>query len=139
MVPGARMKRRFLLCLITGLICLSLADCARSLQQVRIAVQDYRFDPALIQIQAARPVRLVLTNEGREIHHLQSDLFSLAGAPPHPDPASSPPSSGAFPPNLVKLHPGQSVELTLHLLPGTYLLRCVVRGHAGMAATLVVS
>lgn len=90
--------------------------------------------PAMIQADASRPLRLVIVNEGREPHQFSTPLLS--------DPRVrflSKPHPAVYPGDSLRILPGQSVEVTLLPPPGTYLFRCLIRGHAGMQGTIVVS
>lgn len=119
-----------LLCLII-VIGMSLATCEPSMQDIRIAAQDFRFDPSEIRLSAARPVRLRIVNEGREIHEFGSPLLSDPQVHVRIEPPQNLPSN-------VRITPGRTATITLQAPPGTYLFRCVIRGHAGMTGTLII-
>ena len=101
---------------------------------MRIVIDDFRFSPARVDVQAGQPVRLVVRNQGRETHRFQSPLLaqprinvvSEAG-----EPASS--LDHGFP-----LAPGQRLELVMTLQPGVYHFRCPIKGHRGMQGMIVV-
>ena len=101
---------------------------------MRIVIDDFRFSPARVDVQAGQPVRLVVRNQGRETHRFQSPLLaqprinvvSEAG-----EPASS--LDHGFP-----LAPGQRLELVMTLPPGVYHFRCPIKGHRGMQGMIVV-
>lgn len=98
-----------------------------ALPTVRIVAHDFGFDvPAEI---ASGPTRLVLANEGRELHHAQlvrleegKTLKDLAGLVP-----GAPPPSWLVPvggPGAVD--PGQSSSVVQSLAPGQYALFCFI-------------
>ena len=112
----------------------SLLDaCDSSVQDVRLAVQDFRFDPQEVRLHAARPIRLVVVNEGREPHEFTGPFLTdprvrLLAAEP-----ADVRGQGTF-----KIAPGRSLRLTFLAPAGTYLFRCKIRGHAGMAGMMIV-
>ncbi|WP_447972556.1 cupredoxin domain-containing protein [Nitrospira sp. Kam-Ns4a] len=122
-----------LLLLVTLSPLLLTSSCTLSVQSIRIAAQDFRFVPALVQVEASRPVRLVVVNEGREVHEFAATLL----ADPHAQIFSEPPQTAPRGEGL-RLPPGKTLEILLRPQPGTYLFRCLIRGHAGMQGTLVV-
>jgi uncharacterized cupredoxin-like copper-binding protein len=108
--------------------------CDPDVQTVRIAAQDFRFDPVEVRAIAGRPLRLTIVNEGREPHEFASPLLS--------DPwvrVSAGPSLDAVSRQRgIRIPPGRSLELTLRVSPGVYLFHCRVRGHKGMTGILLV-
>lgn len=104
----------------------ALASCGRNDQAVRIAAQDFRFSPATIRLHADAPARLTIVNEGREPHEFAGPL--LTDARVHVLEA----------PESFRLLPGRSITIVLQAPPGTYLFRCLVRGHPGMEGTVIV-
>jgi uncharacterized cupredoxin-like copper-binding protein len=112
---------------------LSLTACDNSLQEVGIAAQDYRFQPAAIRIRADQPVRLTIVNEGRETHEFSTPLFTYTAVRilerQGPDV-----SSGRGP---IKIYPGRSATVTMNVPAGTFWYRCVIPGHRGMEGTLI--
>ena len=113
---------------------LQLTACQPSVQEVRIAAQEFRFEPAEIRLRAAKPAHLVIVNEGREPHEFTSTLLgnplvrTLAAAKPeeYREAAS------------FKIPPGHSVEITLLAPPGVYVFYCKIKGHSAMAGTITV-
>ena len=116
------------------LLCAMLSACDSGVQEVRIAAQDFRFDPSDIRLSASKPIRLWIVNEGREPHEFSSTLFADPQARIHDnaDPSQSPSRDG------MRILPGRAVTLTVQAPPGTYLFRCLVKGHAGMNGTLIL-
>ena len=115
-----------------------LSACSPTVQSVRIAAQDFRFVPAMITVDAARPIRLLIVNEGREPHEFTSDLLvnprvRILVVPAEAGTQPLPPGVG------LRLLPGKSLELIVEAPPGTYLFRCLIKGHRGMEGTIVVS
>ncbi|MBM4122456.1 MAG: hypothetical protein FJ249_07685 [Nitrospira sp.] len=110
-----------------------LNACDSSVQDVRLAAQDFRFDPPEVRLHAARPIRLLVVNEGREPHEFTSPLLTdhqvrlLAVEP-----------ADVRGQGTIKIAPGRSITLTLLAPAGVYLYRCKMRGHAGMTGTMIV-
>jgi uncharacterized cupredoxin-like copper-binding protein len=125
--------RRLVLASVVG-ASMQLTACQPAVQEVRIVAQEFRFEPAQIQLRAAEPVHLVIVNEGRELHEFTSTLLAnplvrtLAAAKPaeYREAAS------------FKIPPGRSVEITLLAPPGVYAFYCKIKGHSGMAGTIMV-
>ncbi len=98
-----------------------------ALPTVRIVARDYGFE--LPDEIPSGPTRLLLVNEGHELHHAQlvrleegKTLRSLAALPP-----GSPPPSWVVPvggPGAVD--PGQSSSVVQSLAPGQYALICFI-------------
>ena len=110
------------------------AACQPAAQETRIAAQEYRFEPAQVQLRAADPVHLVVVNEGREPHEFTSTLLAnpLVKALSQASPAEYRDKDS------FKLPPGRSVEITLLIPPGAYVFYCKIKGHGAMAGTLTV-
>ncbi|MBI5855367.1 MAG: cupredoxin domain-containing protein [Nitrospirae bacterium] len=111
-----------------------VSACSDSAQDIRIAAQDYRFQPSEIHLQADRPIRLTLVNEGREAHEVSSTLFLRPEVRPIDDQVG-PPFTGR---GLIKINVGGSATVTLRAPVGTYFYRCVIPGHRGMEGMLIV-
>lgn len=103
-------------------------------QEVRIAAQEFRFDPAQIRLHATEPVHLAVVNEGREPHEFTSTLL----ANPLVRTLSEAKPADYREKDSFKIPPGRSVEVTLLASPGTYVFYCKIRGHSGMAGTIIV-
>ena len=101
---------------------------------MKIVVDDFRFSPARVDVQAGQPVRLVVRNQGREIHRFHSTLF----AHPRVDVVSDTGRQADAFEHGVPLAPGQRLELVLTLPPGVYHFRCPIKGHRGMRGMIVV-
>ncbi|MCY3727953.1 MAG: cupredoxin domain-containing protein [Nitrospira sp.] len=113
---------------------LGLAACASEYQDVTIVIDDFRFSPARVDVQARQPLRLVVRNQGRETHRFQSGLFASPGVEVVWDSGKP---AGSFEQG-VSLAPGQRLELDLTLPPGVYHFRCPIKGHRGMQGMIVV-
>jgi len=115
-------------------VSLQLTACQPPVQEVRIAAQEYRFEPAQIRLRAAQPAHLVIVNEGREPHEFTSTLLAnplvriLAAAKPAEYREAA----------TFKIPPGRSVEITLLAPPGVYAFHCKIKGHGAMAGTIMV-
>ncbi len=111
-----------------------VSACDPDAQTVRIAAQDFRFDPVEVRAIAGRPLRLTIVNEGREPHEFASPLLSDPRVRLTADPSlDAVPRQGG-----IRILPGRSLELTLWAPPGAYLFHCRVSGHKGMTGTLLV-
>jgi uncharacterized cupredoxin-like copper-binding protein len=115
---------------------LAACDLGRGETNVYIAAQDFRFSPNEIRLLSGRPVRLVIRNEGREPHQVGGAL--LAHAEPEASAALQGPAPSTPDPSGTTLAPGQSLHIRLTPGPGTYELRCQIKGHTGMRATVIV-
>jgi uncharacterized cupredoxin-like copper-binding protein len=85
----------------------------QAVQEITIVAQDaMRFDPSTFTVEAGRPVRLTLRNEGQATHD-----FSLSQGVPRPV--------------KVEARGGQSASVTFTIpRPGTYQFSCAQLGHA---------
>lgn len=122
----------FTLGLLSLFACLSGCE-EQHLQEIRIAAQDYRFQPASFHLKAHEPVRITLVNEGRTVHEFASRLFkdpqTQMGAIEHP--------LGLSPQGVIQVKPGQTARITFQAAAGTYFFRCRIRGHKGMDGMLM--
>ncbi|MCM8748065.1 cupredoxin domain-containing protein [Thermomicrobiaceae bacterium CFH 74404] len=87
--------------------------------EVRVVAREFAFEPAAIQVQAGRPITVILENQGAVEHE-----FEVHGVDFH-----------------LHAGPGQTVKGSLTIAtPGTYDVTCEIPGHkeAGMAGELVV-
>lgn len=116
------------------LILLFLGGCSQDFQDVHITIEDFRFAPDQIRVQAGQPIRLVIRNQGRESHRFQSSVLArstmkLAGKEENTD--------GPFQEGLT-IPPGKTLEIMINLPVGDYGFRCPIRGHRGMRGRLLV-
>ena len=117
-----------------AVLLLGLAACSSEYQDVTIVIDDFRFTPARVDVQAGQPLHLVVRNQGREMHRFQTTFSGQ----PRVQVASK---SGTQADSLKQgtaLAPGQRLELNLTLPPGVYHFRCPIKGHRGMQGTIVV-
>ncbi|MDT7043800.1 cupredoxin domain-containing protein [Candidatus Nitronereus thalassa] len=129
-ILGGQMKVVFSI----GLILLLRSGCSNEYQEVHLTIEDFRFTPTRVQVIPGQPIRLVVRNQGREIHRFQSRLLS----------ASEVKINGE--PNLLTINakegiavpPGKSVELIMTLPSGVYEFQCPIRGHRGMKGVVIV-
>lgn len=118
--------------LVLLIACLPIG-CDPAVQSVHIAVQDNRFVPDHLILTSEKPINLTLTNEGREVHEFDSQLFTAAMT------------------NILtiepverrtdrpwRLNPGGRLSITFTAPPGTYVFYCARKGHPGMSGTLVL-
>ena len=120
---------------LLAVLVLGLGACSSEYQEVRIVVDDFRFSPERVDVQAGQPMRLVVRNQGRETHRFQSSLV----AQPRVEVVSDAGKQAGSLKQGVPLVPGQRLELVLTLPPGVYHFRCPVKGHRGMQGMIVVS
>ena len=95
---------------------------------VRVTLDEYAMTPQDISVPSGR-VELVARNIGRLTHNLQIEV-------PPKDPDAQTETLGETP----TAQPGTTVDATVDLKPGTYLMRCSLANHddLGMTGTLVV-
>src|SRR5574338_966630 len=131
-------KRRHSAALVFSFAVLMLiagsSGCDGEVQSVRIAAQDFRFDPATIHVTSSRPIHLTVYNEGRESHEFESPFFADRSAVIE----SLTVGGERREPGRLRIAPGRRLELVIRLSPGTYLFFCKVKGHSGMSGTLMV-
>lgn len=113
---------------------LGLTACSAEYQDVQIVVDDFRFSPNRVDVQAGQPVHVMVRNQGRETHRFQSGL--LTG--PYVEVVSDDVEPAGFFEQGVSLASGQRIELMLTLPPGIYHFRCPIKGHRGMQGMIVV-
>jgi len=118
-----------------GLCALPLAACDPSVQDIRIAAQEFRFQPAEVRLHGPATFRLIVVNEGNEPHEFSSTLFSDPNVRLVNEAAGPPPFTGR---GVIKLLPRQAVPLLLQAQAGAYFYRCMIPGHHGMQGTLIV-
>ena len=115
-------------------ISLALNACSESVQDVRIAAQDYRFQPAMVRVHAEHSIRLTIVNEGREAHEFSTPLFSQ----PNVRRLAQEPPELTIDRGHVRIYPGRFASVTISAPAGTYWYRCVIPGHRGMEGMLIV-
>ena len=127
---------RLMVCLfIAGLVAaLSLASCEAKTAIVTITAEEFRFSPIRLEIPAYQIVRLVVRNQGRERHVFQSRILTHQSVRLLEDSVERQWQGG----DVILLKPGQRVEWSMELAPGSYPFRCWLRGHSGMEGVLLV-
>lgn len=106
------------------LLCLALAAVPvaaeapqwRRARTVEIRVDSFAFSPATVRLEADRPARLLLVNQGEQDHRVSSAAF-FAGARIHPRHAAR--AGGG----TVAVRAGEVVEVALVPRAGRYRLR----------------
>jgi len=95
---------------------------------VRVTLDEYAITPQDVSVPSGR-VELVARNIGRLTHNLQIEV-------PPKDPDAQTETLGETP----TAQPGTTVDATVDLKPGTYLMRCSLANHddLGMTGTLIV-
>ena len=112
-------------------MCLSGCE-EQNVQEIRIAAQDYRFQPASFHLKAQEPVRITLVNEGRAVHEFTSRLFK----DPQVEISAFEHPSDLSPQGVLQVKPGQTARITVQAAAGTYFFRCRIKGHKGMDGML---
>lgn len=165
------MKRLFLLLLVIGLglvACTAAESDEGSHEEEQVitvtALDEFRYDPATIEVVAGRPVELTLVNEGALDHDFSIAAIPLAGEVESHAEGSHAEDSHAeeeahdeeeeqahehemtVDPDDLMVHisaePDDSATIVFTASePGKYEILCTVPGHreAGMVATLVVT
>lgn len=111
-----------------------LMGCSNEYQEVSITIEEFRVTPNEIHLLPHQPIRLLIRNQGRELHRFASRVFSETWKM----------NGGEGEQPVVHLNeglaipPGKSVELILRLPSGLYEFRCPIRGHRGMVGRFVV-
>ncbi|HKP54111.1 MAG TPA: cupredoxin domain-containing protein [Chloroflexia bacterium] len=86
-------------------------------QEVRIVAKDNLFDPKSYTVEAGKPIKLTVVNEGQEVHEVEVKTLL-------PE---------------TKLSPGQTKSVDLQSLqPGTYKLYCEIHEDQGMEGEFIV-
>jgi uncharacterized cupredoxin-like copper-binding protein len=124
-VRGGQMKTLFVM--VFGM--LALFGCSGQSQDASITIEDFRFTPTRLHVIADRPLRLVVRNQGREMHQFQSRVLFASRVRVKGNSVGG--QQG------VAIPSGKSVELILTLPVGMYDFQCPIRGHRGMNGTIV--
>jgi len=125
------MKLRSIGILLWALLC---PGCEGAVQEVRLNIFDYRFIPDQLRVVTGKPVRLLIRNQGREVHRFKGSLLEKAGIVNlHGNPVQS-----AELENGIHIPPGKTLALVLVLPVGQYEFQCPIRGHRGMSGVLVM-
>ncbi len=100
-------------------------------QTVSVTVEDFRFTPEVLRVNAISPLSLSIYNAGRETHEFDSPvlLYATKTAATH---SRNSANSG------IVLEPGRSIQIIMAPPPGIYLYICRRKGHADMTGTLIV-
>ncbi len=137
--------RRFVFSVL-AILALGLAACATiptassAVQQVTLEASEFKFDPAIVEVVAGRPVRIMMRNKGTVEHDWAIQKIPVVGMKESSTGGHD--MAGMNQPDLhMNAMMGQTaqVEFTPTTL-GTYDIDCTVAGHkeAGMAGKLVV-
>lgn len=139
------MKRFTFVFILSVTFVLALTACggaASRPQEVQIEATEFKFLPAIIQVEAGKPVKLTLLNKGSVEHDLSVVEILLTDVKTTTDSRGHDMDNTADQPKLhVAAVAGKSsvIEFT-PTRPGTYEVLCTVAGHkeAGMIAQLIV-
>ncbi|MBI5355055.1 MAG: cupredoxin domain-containing protein [Candidatus Aenigmarchaeota archaeon] len=106
-------------------------------EEVRITLEEFKFNPKEIVLEAGKPYKLVFENTGKVKHEFAAvDFFRSAAFRKAEDKYGE--IKAPFP-TEVEVFAGEDVEIFLiPLIPGTYDLLCEIEGHreAGMSGTI---
>jgi uncharacterized cupredoxin-like copper-binding protein len=100
-----------------------------SQRRVDISLQNFRFDPAAIQLQANVPVTLHLTNNGGEGHDFTAKEFFKAAS------MDSATRARLGKKGRLDLQPGETRDILLTPRAGSYKVKCGHFLHAGFGMT----
>jgi uncharacterized cupredoxin-like copper-binding protein len=104
---------------------------------VRITMREFAFQPAAIRLDAGRPVRIVLVNQGQIAH--QFETAYLRAVPVGVVSGSTAVEAAGL--GAVRVDPDATARLDfVPLRRGRYVFACTIEGHqeAGMHGTLDV-
>jgi uncharacterized cupredoxin-like copper-binding protein len=131
---------------VLAFLALGLAACATiptgsaSMQQISIDASEFKFEPAMIEVAAGRPARIMMRNKGAIEHDWAIMKVPMVGLK-----ESSTGSHNMAGMNEPELHMNAMMGQTAQVeftptTPGTYDIYCTVMGHkeAGMVGKLVV-
>jgi len=110
------------------------SGCSNDYQEITVTLEEFRFSPAQVHLMADQPIRLVLRNQGRELHRFTSSVLSVSNVIQ----LDKTQKLIVDPKEGLAVAAGKSVKLEFFLDAGTYGFRCSVRGHRGMSGVFVV-
>lgn len=114
---------------------------ANVVRTIEFSMSDaMRFQPAEIRVNLGDTVRIVVRNEGRQLHELV--IGTLAELKEHAALMREFPDMLHEEPHMTHVSPGQSGEIVWHFnRPGRFHYACLVAGHmeAGMVGQITVS
>lgn len=126
---------------IMAVLSLALTACGAGQQEVdvTVAMREFEFEPASINVPAGSEVNLTLVNEGALEHEFVIIVQGVTVTPPV-DEAQLDESGAIYWEH--ELEPGEEalLEFTAPEDPGEYQIVCAIAGHleAGMEGTLIV-
>lgn len=127
-------KGRGFLILAVWLSGLSSLSCDFEISPATITAEEFRFTPTIVKLPAHQTLRLIIRNQGRERHVFQSPILSGPNVRFYGNGLATPGKSA----DGIPIPPGGRIEFSLELAEGLYPFRCRIKGHKGMAGTLVV-
>ncbi|MBI4788918.1 MAG: cupredoxin domain-containing protein [Chloroflexi bacterium] len=120
--------------------CSAPAPASNASQVVTLDANEFKFEPATVQITTGRPVKVILRNKGSIEHDWSVMKLAVAGKQESGD-AHGMSNMAEEPAVHVAAMNGKTGELEFTpTSPGTYEFVCTVAGHkeAGMVGKLVV-
>ncbi|MFI9654980.1 cupredoxin family protein [Guyparkeria sp. GHLCS8-2] len=107
---------------------------------IEVTMDDqFRFDPAHIQVEAGQTIRFALENTGNQPHEMV--IGTLAELKEHAEQMRRNPGMKHEEPNMLRLDGGETGEIVWHFTsPGEVDFACLIPGHleAGMKGTVDV-
>ena len=111
-------------------------------QEVTLEVTEFKFQPATVQVEVGRPVKITMRNKGAIEHDWSILEIPVTGIKEAPKSTMQHDMGNEHQPELhMSAMNGQMVQMEFTpTRPGTYEFKCTIAGHkeAGLVGTLVV-
>ena len=126
-IDCARLRCALRFLLVSLLLGTVISACDQPSQTVSLTIEDFKFTPDVVRVNASAPLSITLYNAGREIHEFDSPVltYRVNALPARVGPG-------------ISLAAGDSLRLVLAPPPGTYLYICRRKGHANMTGMIIV-
>jgi len=138
--------QKYVLLILAGLA-LSFAACApiptasSNLQQASLEANEFKYQPATIEVEAGRPVKITLNNKGTIEHDWSIAKMPATAIKQQSESTMGHDMSGMNPELHMSAMNGKGTQIEfIPTVPGKYEFYCTIAGHkeAGMVGTLVV-
>lgn len=120
--------------------CTAIPTASSSAQQVTLDASEFKFEPAMVEVVAGRPVRIMMRNKGTVEHDWAIQKIPMVGM--KESSSGSHEMAGMKEPDVhMNAMMGQTAQIEFTpTTPGAYEIYCTVMGHkeAGMVGKLVV-
>ena len=120
---------------VLGISVFGLSGCQPDVHSVSISLEEFRVTPHHIVISGLKPLRLFITNRGREPHLFESSLLMNHNTQVVWDGAKH---STPFLGQELWLNPNDTAILIIEAPIGYYWFRCSLRGHKGMNGSIEI-